>query len=223
MYGMGSQYAFCFPGKDFLFVCQGDTQCAADRAGDLVYAGVKKLLHDRLQDKALPNNDDEYQTMCQALEGLQLFTDFGEQHSAFESQLNGATYRLEENSMGWKWISFHFTGDEGVLTYENARGVKQIKFGLNSYMVGTFPETHYYDTHVGYPANRELDCMAAASWTEEKKLLLRVFITDTSFGNCYMTFGFKNNEVGVMLCKRAELFMDDYQGMTGGYLVEEGE
>ena len=220
MYGMGSQYAFCFPEKDFLFVCQGDTQCAADRSGDLVYGGVKHLLYNRLQDEPLPKDEEGYQTMRQALDDLTLFTDFGAKYSAFEKQLDGATYRLEENSMGWKWIRFTFTGDEGVLTYENARGEKQIKFGLNAYTVGTFPETHYYDTQVGKPANRELDCMAAASWTEEKKLLLRVFITDTNFGNCYMTFGFKGDEVGVMLCKRAEMFMDDYQGMAGGYLVK---
>ena len=102
------------------------------------------------------------------------------------------------------------------LTYENNRGVKKISFGLNSLRQGTFPETHYYDTQVGVPANRELNCLADLSWTEEKKILLRVYITDTNLGSCFMTFGFKNDEVGVMLNKRAEFFMEDYVGYAGG-------
>ena len=118
--------------------------------------------------------------------------------------------------MGWKWLRFDLSGEGGVLEYENARGVKKIPFGWNKYVTGTFPETHYYDKQVDTPANRELDCMASASWTEKTKILLRVYITDTSFGNCFMTFGFKGDEVGVMMNKRAEFFMDDYQGYAGG-------
>ena len=66
------------------------------------------------------------------------------------------------------------------------------------------------------PSNRELACMADLSWTEEKKILLRVYIVDSSLGNCFMTFGFKGNEVGIMMNKRAEFFMDDYMGFAGG-------
>ena len=94
--------------------------------------------------------------------------------------------------------------------------MKKIPFGWNRYETGTFPETHYYDKQVDTPACRELDMMAAASWIEPQKLLLRVYITDTSFGNCFMTFGFKGDEVGIMLNKRAEFFMDDYVGYAGG-------
>ena len=56
--------------------------------------------------------------------------------------------------MGWKWFRLEFLKEEGVLTYENARGEKSIKFGLGKFVKGKFPETHYYDQVVGKPANR---------------------------------------------------------------------
>ena len=83
-------------------------------------------------------------------------------------------------------------------------------------MFGTFPETGYYDRQVYVPSNRELNYMASASWTEEKKLLIRVYIIDTNFGNCFMTFGFRGDEVGLLFSKRAEFFLSDYVGFGGG-------
>ena len=220
LYGMGSQYVFCFPKKNFMFVCQGDTQCSADSAGDIIYDAVKRLLYENIQDKALPSNEAASKELSERLASLELNAEFGDKHSDFEKVINGQVYRLEANPMSWKWFKFDFDGDNGVLTYENPRGVKQIKFSFGSYTVGTFPETHYYDKRVDTPAGRELDCMMSAGWTEHKKLLLRVYITDINIGNCFMNFAFKGEqgeEVGLLFMKRAEFFMDGYQGFAGGY------
>ena len=85
----------------------------------------------------------------------------------FEKEIDGVRYDLEENPMGWKWFQFNFEGETGKLIYENRRGVKQIKFGCNSLLQGTFPETSFYDKQVETPANRELNSMSDLSWTEE--------------------------------------------------------
>ena len=118
--------------------------------------------------------------------------------------------------MAWKWFQFDFAGEQGKLTYENTRGVKQIKFGCNALLEGTFPETSFYDKQVETPANRELNSMSDLSWTEEKKILLRTYITDVNLGSCFMTFGFKGEEVGVMMNQRGEFFLRDYAGFAGG-------
>ena len=218
MYGMGSQYAFCFPEKEFMFVCQGDTQCGSDPCGDWLYMWVKEL-YEELSDTPLPADDKAYGALTEKLSALQLPM-IGETHSAYEKEVNGVEYRLAPNSMGWTYFRLDFNGDEGVLTYENARGEKKIPFTLGGYTQGNFPETDYYDKQVDTPSNREMECMASAGWTEEKKLLLRVYITDTSLGNCFITFGFKGDEVGVSLFKRAEFFMDGYAGYAGGKRAE---
>lgn len=220
MYGMGTQYVFCFPEKDFMFVCQGDTQCTSDRCGDFVYMWARDI-YEELSDAPLQEDKEGYKALQEKLSSLQLAT-MGEPHSAYEKEISGVEYVLEKNGMGWKRFRFDFEGDEGVLTYENDRGVKRIAFALGGYKEGTFPETSYYDKQVDVPSNRELACMSSAGWTEEKKLLLRVYITDSSLGNCFMTFGFKGDDVGVSMFKRAEFFMDGYQGFAGGKRAEKG-
>ena len=213
--GMGSQFAYCFPDKNFLFVCQGDTQSSNDTEGDYIYEQLVHEIYENISDEVLVAGE-EYEILKEKIENLTLNVDYGAPHSKFEKEINGIYYDLEDNILGWKWFKFDFSGEKGVLTYENARGEKKINFGCNSLDKGTFPETHYYDKQVSVPANREFDCLSDLSWIEEQKILLRVYVTDTNFGSCFMTFGFKNDEVGVMLNRRAEFYMDDYQGYAGG-------
>ncbi|MBQ3506892.1 MAG: serine hydrolase [Clostridia bacterium] len=218
MLGMGSQFAFCFPDKNFLFVCQGDTQSNADADGDYIYEQVVYELYEQL-DRANLSDNETYEKLTETLENLLLNVDYGAAYSPFATEINGVKYELKENELGWKWFALSFEKDGGKLLYENARGVKEIVFGLNAFKKGKFPETHYYDMKVMQSGGREFDCIADGSWTEEKKFLLRVYIVDNSLGNCFMTFGFKGDEVGVMLYKRAEFFMEDYCGFAGGKRV----
>ena len=219
MLGMGSQMAFCFPEKEFLFVCQGDTQCGNDTEGDYIYEQLVHEVYEYLQDETLPVGL-EYDTLQNELKELKLNVDYGKAHMSFEKEIDGVRYALEENPMGWKWFQFDFEGETGKLTYENTRGVKQINFGCNSLLEGTFPETSFYDKQVETPSNRELDCMSDLSWTEEKKILLRTYITDVNFGSCFITFGFKGEEVGVMMNQRGEFFLRDYAGFAGGVVIK---
>ena len=216
MYGMGSQYVFCFPEKDLMFVCQGDTQYPGDHAGDIIYDAVKHLVYQPMSDAPLAPDAAAAEALRARVETLELDAVRGEAHSALESTVSGATYTLEENDLGWKWFRLELEGEGGTLVYENARGVKRLPFGFNRFVRCTFPETHCYDKQVETPADRELDCLCSASWTMPFTLLLRAYVVDTNFGNTHIQLSFKDNEVGVMAQKCAEFFMDDYQGFAGG-------
>ena len=227
LYGMGSQLAICFPDKQLMFVCNGDTQCNEDSSTDTILFQVREKLYKNTSNTPLPKNCVAYNQLKNKLDNLDFNSGFGEISSPMEEKINGATYLLKENPMGINWFRFDFTpcaqGKRGFLTYQNPRGVKKIVFGMEHMVMGTFPETHYYDVKVDTPSNRELNCLCSASWVQQDKILLRVFITDTCFGSCFMTFGFKGDEVGVFFSKRAEFFMDnnEYQGYAGGVLKKE--
>ena len=120
--------------------------------------------------------------------------------------------------MGWKWFRFDFNGDQGTITYENKRGEKQIKFGMGKFIKSTFPETHYYGVKRDEPSNREQDCEAVVEWVEDKKILLRVHIIDTNFGNTFGQFSFKGDEVTLIFNVRGEFFLEDYVGSASGVL-----
>ena len=197
-------------------MCQGDTQSDNDITPSILFDLVQQMLYVPLKETALPENFAMQEKLAKELKNLTLNVDFGTSHSSFEQKIDNVRYTLRPNPMGWKWVQLHFDGAEGTLAYENARGEKTIRFGLGKYVQGTFPETHYYDKQVDVPANRELDAVFIANWLEESKLLVRNYIIDTNFGNCFMTFSFKGDSIGITMHKRAEFFMDDYQGFAGG-------
>ena len=216
MYGMGSQFAFCFPEKDLLFVCNSDTQYPGDYTGDILYDAVKHLVYEQLSDAPLAPDAAAADALLAKVNALELDAVRGEAHSALENGVNGVTYTLEENALGWKWFRLELDGEGGTLVYENARGVKRLPFGCNRFVRCTFPETHYSDKQVCTPANRELDCLCSASWTMPFTLLVRAYVIDTVFGNTHIQLSFKGDKVGIMATKCSEFFMDDYQGFAGG-------
>ena len=179
-----------------------------------VYDLVRSFIYYRI---GAPKEEGEaYSLLKQNLQALQPPM-FGEAHSEYAAQIDGKTYQMAEgNPLGWK--SFRFDFSEGNLTYENARGIKTISFGMGALKAGKFPETHYYGEQYPHPANREFDCQAVCEWVEEQTLLLRVYITDISFGNLFITFSFKGDEVGIYATKKAEHFLEDYSGITSAKL-----
>ena len=58
MLGMGSQFAFCFPEKNLLFVCQGDTQSDSDSEGDYIYENFVHEIYEYLQDEPCTVGED---------------------------------------------------------------------------------------------------------------------------------------------------------------------
>lgn len=221
MYGMGSQYAFFFPDKDFLFVCNGDTQVNGDDfCGEFLYEWVSEV-YDRISTDSLPESNAAG-NLEKRISEFGLPKSDGDEDSDFRPAVDGAEYELEPNDMGIKHFALEFCDDGGTFVYENKRGVKRIKFGMCRYERGTFPETNYYSERVSVPSGREFDCVAAAEWVEKEKLLIRIYVIDNCMGNLFITLGFKGDDVGIEMNKRAEFFLDDYDGFACGHRMKRG-
>lgn len=215
MRGMGCQQAFCFHDKNLLFVCHGDTQSTTDKADAIVYELFRNLIYNNISTPTETNN--AYNQLQDRLSNLTL-PHFGKPHSDYQKILNGKKYLLKQNTLGWEWVKFNFSDNLLKITYKNARGEKTIKAGLGDYYKSTFPETHYYDVKRGKPSGREHDCIAIAEWIEEKQLLLRCYVIDTSMGNFVMNLSFNEDKIAILSNKRAEFFFEDYEGFAGGKL-----
>ncbi len=120
--------------------------------------------------------------------------------------------------MGIVKLSVEFNGKEGQLILDKQGEEKRIDFGLEDYKIGCFPETHYYGDTIGIPKGEMYKCMAIGQWTQEDKLVIRVYIIDDYFGNMNITLGYKGEELGVFMSKTAEWFLNEYQGFAGGRL-----
>ena len=118
--------------------------------------------------------------------------------------------------MGITRFKLTFTGDnEGVFTYVNAQGEKELFFGLGKNVFGKFPQYGYHNDYGNVKTTDYLyDCAVSAAWLEERKLQMFVQVIDRYFGQMVATFAFRDN-VGVMwMTKSAEQFMDEYIGRT---------
>lgn len=216
--GMGCQYAYAVPEKDLLIVSTADNQGRGEAGDQILSAYVNHIIR-KTSDTPLPENKEAYDALQADLAGLTLNMPKGETHSPLEEKIHDVTYTLDENEMGVKWVRLSFEGDEGVYAYENSRGVKEIRFGLNKYIEGKFPETHYSGYRIGTPKGEGYRCLAAGMWTAENQLLLRVNVIDDYFGSMNVTFGFREDYIGITAASAAEAFLEDYNGVTGGKAI----
>ncbi len=214
--GMGSQLAICYPKKDFLFVCTGDTQ-GNTQAERMIFETLWHEIIEKLSDE-LPADTKAYNSLIERCSTLSLIPIQGEDKSKILESINGVTYTLKDNPMQISKLSVNINGDEGVLNYTNPRGDKKLHFGIKKYVECGFPETHYFGDTINKPLNRMYRATSCAAWTEAQKLVIRSFIIDDHLGNLTITLSFKGNQMGVYMHKTAEFFLNEYEGFAGGYI-----
>ena len=213
--GMGGQLMFYDRKKDIIFLCNADCQ-GYSSAYALIYECLYGCIIDEASNNALAENAQAYESLEKRLCNLELLKPVGAVKSDISKEVSGRCYTLSENPMGIKKLSVEFSENSGILKYENARGEKEIRFGLGEYVFGEFPETDYSGKKIGEPLGRGYRCGAAGVWGFDNSFKIYVKIIDDYFGNLVINLGFKGDEIGVFMHKTAEWFLDDYQGFAGG-------
>ncbi len=213
--GMGSQLAYCFPRRGFLFACVSDTQ-GIGPTGTGVVDAMWDEIYPHLTDASLPEDPKGLAGLDEKIAGLRVLPAGGATGSPTASEVSGRWYRLESNPMRISRLRVVIEGDQGRVDLEKADGVRSLSFGLGGNAVGTFPERGYYGRRIGAASGTEYACLASGGWVEEHKLDLLVHITDDYLGSLRVSLSFAGNEVGVHMTKVAEWFLDEYEGFAGG-------
>ena len=211
--GMGCQFTVCTPDKDLLMVITGDNQGNAS-AASLIIGAYMDLIVSPAGKAPLAENEAWKKKLDSLGESLKLRAIRGMADSPLRGEIEGKTYICRENHAGITKFSFSFSGDRGVLRYTNAQGDKELPFGINKNLFGKFPQLGYADGHGGVVTENGFmyDDAVSACWTQENKLWIFVQITDRYFGNCSMSFSFKDNMAVCRMQKTAEDFLNEYQG-----------
>ena len=215
-HGMGGQFSFGIPALDLTVVVTGDNQ-GHRSAGQLLFAALEEFITLDMSPTPLPEDAAAQRSLAQRTESLSLAICRGAKSSDFAQELDGRIYDLPENPYGWKWFSFDLT--HGILRYENAQGEKEIPFAFGQNIFCKFPQFGYSDG-VGSVRTTNgflYDCAVSAGWLSDRVLSLRVQIIDRYFGNLFMMFAFKGEEVGISMVKNAEDFLGEYSGRATGY------
>jgi hypothetical protein len=212
--GMGSQFAICYPDKEFLFTCIADTQGAP--SGSAIPAVMREEIYPHLSSVPLPEDSEAHAELCEKIKQLAVLPLPGNPDAPVRSTVDGAWYALEENPMGITRMRLSFTGDQGVWEYNNGQGDNALRFGIGRVISGNFPQRNYYGEQIGSIPGIEYECMASAAWVDEQTLNLEVLITDDYLGGLRVSFAFKGEEISVFMTKQAEWFLDEYEGFAGG-------
>ena len=212
--GMGSQYAIGVPDKEFLFTCIADTQGAP--AGSAIPDVMWEEIYPYLADAPLPENRDAQAALAAKLARLTVLPLPGNASAAVATAVNGAWYALEDNPMGITRLRLTFNGEQGTWEYTNGQGDNLLHFGIGRMLAGKFPQRNYFGAQIGVVPGIEYACMASAAWIDKQTLNLEVFITDDYLGGLRISFAFQGDEIGVLMTKQAEWFLDEYSGFAGG-------
>ena len=214
--GMGDQFAVCHPKTQLIFIMNSDNQ-GEPFARPFIFEEIFRTIIPNLGE-ALPENEKAYNELKEFTSNLKLYAlRNGEKTSKTVQEINGKTYKLEENPMGIKWIKFEFDGEKGKMYWENAQGEKELPFGMGYNEFAKFPQTGYSDMIATYPCEGNMyDCATSAIWDDEIKLILKTQIIDKYFGRLSMSFAFKDGYIMARFGKTAEAFLEEYNGHAYG-------
>ena len=212
--GMGCQYTMCLPEKDLIFVITSDNQ-GLDGAADLILSAFYEIIVDEMGEEPLPEDKASYDALCAYSETLAIPSATGLETSAFQKELSGKVYSCETNAAGITRFSFVFgENGEGEFRYTNEQGDKILPFGINKNVFTKFPQLGYPNERGRVPTEDgfRYDCASSVAWREEKKLVLRVQVIDRYLGNLFAVFSFRDDIATVTMQKKAEAFLEEYQG-----------
>ncbi|MBP3646144.1 MAG: serine hydrolase [Clostridia bacterium] len=218
--GMGGQFAVCLPQKDLIFVCTGDNQLASAEKSPVIFDALFECIVSRLQDEPLAQ-EEPLRLPERKLPCVQ-----GEADCETAARIAGKWFVCKDNRMQITRFRLDFPReDEGVFTYVNAQGEKQLPFGFGKNVFGLFPQLGYSDQrgNVHEITDFRYRCASSAGWIDGNKLRLHVHIIDRYFGQLAVTFGFRGNAAGVRMVKSAEDFLDEYEGWLSACLEQDNE
>lgn len=214
--GMGNQHAYCIPEKDLVIVCTADNQGNSAAAG-IIYEHFEKYLMKKASDKPLADNREAYIEMLEALENMEIPYVTGKDTSKRLSIIDGATYVCNDKNGKITSFTLDFEGDEGVFTYNTARGKKELRFGIGKNVECILNEPQYYGETIGTPNGKGYRSYCSGAWKSDMIFVMKVQVIDDYFGNMTLTFNFSGSSPKLTGVKNAEWFLSEYKIDNASY------
>ena len=204
MFGMGNQLALFFPKEDVIFICTGD-----DQGNDFARTYIIDYLEEIILKQLNPENEKESLSLCMPVQ-------FGKAYSDVQNKISGKIYKLENNPMGMKTVSFDFSEETRKMIFTTGDGEKEILFGSGEYKEFSFPQKNYSGKRINTPLGRGYRSFCCGTWDMENLLVLKCYAADMYFGVFTLNVRFNENAVDLHFTKRAEWFFDEYNGFATG-------
>lgn len=212
-FGMHNQYMVHNPKSDITFVCTAGCQRGnSGLAKEVIFNSLFDLIIAPAKDTALPESD-AFAKLEAITKDLKITTIKGAKTSPMADEINGKTFKAEENPMSIKEFTIKLDGEYGEFNYVNAQGNKTIKFGFGENIWQQFPEKGYSKEFGGMRTeDHTYRCAASAAWAQENKFKLLVHIVDEYIGTVDVIIGFNDGKAVMQMIGDAEDFLREYNG-----------
>jgi hypothetical protein len=213
---MGGQLALCLPKHDLILITTADNQAVSNGTEyiiDAYFNLVDKV--NKLADKAMPDNTKAQKVLREKISSLAIPLPQGNKTTINAASYSGRRYIMQENQMGFKWMSVDIEPEKCTVRYANTTGEHSIVFGMGHYAAQKFPEK-YFGAEIGI-LDTYYDSVAAGAWRDGKTLLGTIYAIDNYLGTLKMQLTFSDDNLCVFMAKAAEWFFDNYQGFATAY------
>lgn len=202
-YGMGGQYALVYPEKNIIVITTADTQ-GRQGGTQLIYDAFYQEIYDKI------GTEKNFSPACANLEQYlntrTLFCVKGDSTSPLADSIKDVRYEMDDNPMGFRWISLSLGKYEGTLDYETDKGVFSLPFGIGSNEVTQFPYYNYKS------------CVSGA-FRSRNTFLIKAHLVDECVGNLFIQLVFKEQDVTVMMRKFEETMFNEFDGFLCGHRI----
>ncbi|MGI6238618.1 MAG: serine hydrolase [Christensenellales bacterium] len=220
-FGMGGQFALCFPKQDFMIVTTGYEELMSVGRAEIFRALWRELMP-ALRDAPLPEDERAQADLAALTQGLALVHAEGAADSPIAAKVSGQTYAMRENAMGMRRVRFDFADGAGTMTYENATGKHALRFGMLHNIKQEFPE-RYWGRRIGVRAEKGYESYVSAAWTMPDSLRIDCHIADIHLGQLRLVAAFKDGTLTLHGLKHAEWFLDEFAGFASGERAGDAE
>jgi len=212
LYGMGGQYAICFPDYELICTTTADTQ-GISGSNQYIFDALYKNLITPLSNISNDDITNNYSTcinhdlnLTSLIKKLRVpaLTPCNVNVNIIETickSINNRIYYLKPNLSGFDTISliFNIEQNSGSFNYERFNQKYSIPFGINFNVYGIYEEYNQ-------------SCISSVSWVSSNVLHLKSLIIDESLGSLYFSFTFYNDNVSIFIKKTNETLFEGFNG-----------
>jgi CubicO group peptidase (beta-lactamase class C family) len=199
-YGMGGQYALCYPDQDLIIVTTADTQ-GLKEGNSIIFNAVNEHILNSISRQPLCEDSQSYQQLQDKLKNLSI---------ARPSEIINKSYQchftLEPNASSFKQVSVAFDAKENqgfLIFYQDHQDFK-IPFGFDRGIFSTFS---------GYDQR----CFSYGSWIRSNRLHIKTHLIDECIGSIdfHLTFH-DESHLSIFIKKIEETLFHEFNGYFEG-------
>jgi len=218
--GNGVQFAICYPKYNLTLAITDNARGNPMGYSRVFYSFLREIV-EKISDEPLAPDPQAHAQLQHTIDNLECIRLPGDAHSDWEAKINGVSYELDENRTGFTGFRVDYDAQGGVLTLEDANGIREIRFGCAQNRKDLFRETQKGNAFIGEPFQDAYTCYSCGMWVEPNKLRIKTDFYGTFCGLLMITIAFRGDEVAMHLHRNIDFFADDwflkrYEGYLGG-------